>query len=72
MRLIREICAERELPEIINIHDLLLAQAFVDRIIGLRTSEIVFDGKPTDLDHTILTRRWRRGLDGRSSGAGGR
>jgi phosphonate transport system ATP-binding protein len=56
MRLIREICAERNLPAIINIHDVLLAQAFVDRIVGLRVGEVVFDGLPSALSPEILTR----------------
>jgi phosphonate transport system ATP-binding protein len=56
MRLIREICGERNLPAIINIHDVLLAQAFVDRIVGLRAGEVVFDGLPSALSPEILTR----------------
>ena len=56
MRLIREICAERNLPAIINIHDVVLAQAFVDRIVGLRAGEVVFDGLPSALSPEILTR----------------
>lgn len=56
MRLIVEICRERELPAIINIHDVLLAQAFVERIIGLRAGEVVFDGPPEALDTAALTR----------------
>jgi phosphonate transport system ATP-binding protein len=56
MRLIREVCAERNLPAIINIHDVLLAQAFVDRIVGLRAGEVVFDGLPAGLSPEILTR----------------
>jgi len=56
MRLICEICAERNLPTIINIHDVLLAQQFVERIIGLRVGEVVFDGAPAELDEEVLTR----------------
>jgi len=56
MRLIREICAERNLPVIINIHDVLLAQDFVDRIVGLRNGELVFDGPPSALSPEVLTR----------------
>ncbi|MGY6708284.1 MAG: phosphonate ABC transporter ATP-binding protein [Rhizobiaceae bacterium] len=55
MRLIREICRERNLPAIINIHDVVLAQMFVDRIVGLRAGEVVFDGHPETLDHAALT-----------------
>lgn len=56
MRLIVEICRERNLPAIINIHDVVLAQQFTQRIIGLRAGEIVFDGPPGTLDQTVLTR----------------
>jgi phosphonate transport system ATP-binding protein len=56
MRLIGEICAERGLPAIINIHDVQLAKQFVDRIIGLRAGEIVFIGGPEALDEAALTR----------------
>ncbi len=44
MRLICELCAERGLAAIINIHDVALAQMFVQRVIGLRLGAIVFDG----------------------------
>ncbi|MDT8344192.1 MAG: phosphonate ABC transporter ATP-binding protein [Thermohalobaculum sp.] len=56
MRLIVEICDERGLPAIINIHDVVLAQQFAQRIIGLKAGEVVFDGPPTALDESVLTR----------------
>ncbi len=55
MRLICEVCRERDLPAIINIHDVVLAQMFVDRIIGLRAGAIVFDGTPAELSNGALT-----------------
>lgn len=55
MRLICEVCREQTLPAIISLHDVLLAKMFVDRIIGLRAGEIVFDGAPSKLNTTILT-----------------
>ncbi len=60
MRLIREICAERNLPAIINIHDVLLAQAFVDRIVGLRAGDVVFDGPPSALSPLLGNSRCGR------------
>ncbi|NDV87815.1 phosphonate ABC transporter ATP-binding protein [Aurantimonas aggregata] len=56
MRLIVEICQERTLPAIVNIHDVMLARMFVGRIIGLRAGEVVFDGPPEALDDAALTR----------------
>ncbi|SLN09749.1 Phosphate-import ATP-binding protein PhnC [Roseivivax jejudonensis] len=55
MRLITEICAERGLPVIVNIHDVPLAQQFMQRIVGLRAGRIVFDGAPADLTEAALT-----------------
>lgn len=55
MRLICEICRERTLPAIISLHDVLLAKMFVDRIIGLRGGEVVFDGPPSGLNTAMLT-----------------
>lgn len=55
MRLICELCAERGLSAIINIHDVALAQMFVSRIVGLRLGEIAFDGAPTALTPDVLT-----------------
>ncbi len=45
-----------ELAAIINIHDVFLAQNFAERIIGLKAGEIVYDGKPSGLSETILTK----------------
>ena len=39
----------REIPVIINIHDVSLAQRFADRILGMSNGAIVFDGKPDEL-----------------------
>jgi phosphonate transport system ATP-binding protein len=55
MRLIKELCAERRLSAIINIHDVMLAQMFAERIVGLRMGEIVYDGPPTELTAAVLT-----------------
>ena len=56
MRLIKELCAERKLSAIINIHDVMLAQMFAERIVGLQRGEIVYDGPPTDLTAEVLTK----------------
>jgi phosphonate transport system ATP-binding protein len=56
MRLICELCAERNLAAIINIHDVALARLFVQRVIGLRAGELVFDGPPEALNPEALTR----------------
>ncbi|MEM8876697.1 MAG: phosphonate ABC transporter ATP-binding protein [Pseudomonadota bacterium] len=55
MRLICELCEERKLAAIINIHDVALAQMFVQRVIGLRSGAIEFDGPPGRLTPEVLT-----------------
>ena len=55
MRLINELCEERGLTAIINIHDVLLAQMFSQRIVGLALGKVVYDGKPDGLTPEVLT-----------------
>ncbi|MBI4195215.1 MAG: phosphonate ABC transporter ATP-binding protein [Betaproteobacteria bacterium] len=55
MRLIRELATERHRPALVNIHDVALAQAFSDRVIGLKSGQVVFDGPPTALTPAVLT-----------------
>ena len=55
MRLINELCSERGLTAIINIHDVLLAQMFSQRIVGLANGEVVYDGEPEGLTPEVLT-----------------
>lgn len=55
MRLICELCRERGLSAVINIHDVALASQFADRVVGLHKGAIVFDGVPTTLDAAALT-----------------
>jgi phosphonate transport system ATP-binding protein len=56
MRLITELCAERQLAAIVNIHDVSLAQMFLPRIVGLRAGEVVYDGPGDRLTPDVLTR----------------
>ena len=56
MRLICELCNERDLAAIINIHDVKLAQMFVQRVIGLTKGVVQFDGPPDTLTEDVLTR----------------
>jgi len=55
MRLINELCKERGLAAIINIHDVQLARMFSQRVVGLKLGEIVFDGPPDGLVPKVLT-----------------
>src|ERR1700693_439037 len=56
MRLIKELWVERKLSAIINIHDVMLAQMFAERIVGLQLGEIVYDGPPTGRGAEVRTK----------------
>lgn len=55
MRLINELCSERGLAAIINIHDVQLAQMYSQRVVGLKLGAMVFDGPPDGLKPDVLT-----------------
>ncbi|WP_119287861.1 phosphonate ABC transporter ATP-binding protein [Azohydromonas sediminis] len=56
MRLILDLCRERGLAAIVNIHDVVLATEFLPRIVGLRAGEVVYDGPAAQVDQAVLTR----------------
>jgi len=56
MRLILELCRERGLAAIVNIHDVVLATEFLPRVIGLRAGRVVYDGPAAGIDGRVLTR----------------
>jgi phosphonate transport system ATP-binding protein len=56
MTLITEICVERGLAALINLHDVPLARRFCPRIVGLLDGEVVFDGPASALDDAVLRR----------------
>jgi phosphonate transport system ATP-binding protein len=58
MRILVELAHERGTPALVNMHDVGLAQSFadrVDRVIGLRGGEIVFDGPADRVTASVLT-----------------
>jgi phosphonate transport system ATP-binding protein len=54
MELIARRAGERDIPVIVNIHNVDLARRFADRIIGMSRGEIVFDGPPRALEDSHL------------------
>jgi phosphonate transport system ATP-binding protein len=59
MRLLTDIAAEREVPVLINIHEVDLAIEHADRIVGLHDGELVFEGSPSELDQQGLDQVYR-------------
>src|SRR5438094_2409177 len=68
MELIARRAGERDIPVIVNIHNVELARRFADRIVGMSRGELVFDGPPRALDDARLLQiyggegwlEWRR------------
>ena len=56
MTLITEICRERGLAALINLHDVPLARRFCPRIVGLVHGWVAFDGPAGALDDAVLRR----------------
>src|SRR5262252_1984380 len=54
MELIARRAGERDIPAIVNMHNVELARRFADRIVGMARGEVVFDGKPTELEDSHL------------------
>lgn len=56
MNLLREISVEDNLTVIASLHQVQLAIDFADRIVGLRSGEVVFDRNTGDIDATEASR----------------
>ena len=54
MELLARIAKDRNIPVIINMHDVELAKRFASRIIGMAGGRVVYDGPPGGLDDDIL------------------
>ncbi len=54
MELLVTLSEDRNIPLIINIHDVELAKRFTSRVIGLSKGGIVFDGPPSELTRENL------------------
>jgi len=54
MELIAVEAGARNIPVIVNIHNVNLARRFADRIVGMRNGRIVFDGPPERLAESHL------------------
>jgi phosphonate transport system ATP-binding protein len=53
MTLVRDLGIAKNIPIIVNMHDVELAKRFADRIVGMSDGSVVYDGAPSGLtdDH---------------------
>ena len=54
MQILMEMGERLQIPIVINMHDVALAQKFASRIIGMSGGMVVYDGPPTGLNTQIL------------------
>ncbi len=54
MGLMRDLASELDLPVIINIHNVVEAKEYTDRIVGMRYGRIIFDDQPSALDEDAM------------------
>jgi phosphonate transport system ATP-binding protein len=54
MTLMRDLCTERGIPVVVNMHDVELAKRFADRIVGMSGGSVVYDGAPGGLSDEAL------------------
>ena len=55
MTLLRNIAVDTGRLVLCSLHQVEMAQNFADRVIGLDSGRVVFDVKPKDLDHNVLS-----------------
>lgn len=60
MQLLREICTRDQITVVVNLHQVDLARRFADRIIGMNSGQIVFDGSPAQLDNVALQKIYHK------------
>jgi len=56
MSLLRDLGTAKNIPIIVNMHDVELAKRFAGRVIGMADGAVVYDGAPSDLSDAQLTK----------------
>lgn len=60
LKLLQKICREDGIAVVASLHQVDLAMGFADRIIGINSGEVVFDGAPKELGSDRLREIYRR------------
>jgi phosphonate transport system ATP-binding protein len=67
------VARDEQVPTLVSLHDVSLAKAFADRVVGIADGRTVFDGLPSAIDDRVLDRVYRfERTDGRTRAAGPR
>lgn len=51
---LRKICSEKGITVIVNLHQVDVAKNYSDRIIGLNSGQVVFNGHPAEIDKEVI------------------
>ena len=54
LSLLNDICIEKSITAIVSLHQVDLAKKFANRLLGISSGKIIFDGKKEDLTFEIL------------------
>lgn len=60
MTLLREICDRDGITVVVNLHQVELARRFADRVIGMSSGKIVFDGSTQEMTQSALRTIYQR------------
>jgi phosphonate transport system ATP-binding protein len=53
------VARDEGVPTLVCLHDVSLARAFADRVVGIAAGRTVFDGLPSAIDDRVLDRVYR-------------
>ena len=54
MEHLRKICSEKGITVLVNLHQVDVAKNYSDRIIGLNSGQIVYNGHPSEIDKEVI------------------
>ena len=63
MEYLKDIAKKMKIPCIVNLHQVDVTMHYSDRIIGMHKGKIVFNGKPKDLDSSIIEKIYGVSMD---------
>ena len=68
MEALEDVCRERGIPVIVNLHSLDIARRYCTRIIGMSKGKIIYDGAPSGLTPEVIDKIYgvRTGRAGRA------
>jgi phosphonate transport system ATP-binding protein len=56
MEALQDVCRERRIPVIVNLHSLDIARRYCTRVIGMAKGKIIYDGPPSGLTPEVVDR----------------